>query len=495
MLRPTSSITADEVRRLLFELSLGSAPGANKRALQDICNHYEAGRFLRDTSEVRPLIHSHLHAGDPLLRRWSFKALGLIGSADDVHRIVDRLKVESDHEAVTWGSAALFRKAGAKSLAQLAKEAGLDTDRALVLAARLYADEDWVKANIKPVSISLNDDPLILKWAIFLAGYDKAPASLFDPRYENEVFLGELNNHDTPEVSEYSLWALWERKEFGPRYARIDIGDVGKHNPSVRKWVYRLYAASPDIIGMDNQMVFDLRSNDHSAAVEGLARGIVDVNDGRFDESILTWYAEERDPVIKATLISGIVRRADDNAVMSELAAEEFSAARTPERNTMLAAAAGRGIYQRLRVRERADLMEGQGLLALSGPGTVLIQNVHGGVGNMSGGNSIKVGGNLQAQNVAAGDMVDSAHNAVQNIQSVRAADKEVLDQVLQFLRSADPSEPAVRDAYAALENAANNPIGENKKGLLSSLRKLGPVASAGGGLAEIISLVSSWIG
>lgn len=485
----------EEVRRLLFGLSIVNSPKNNKRALQDICIHYEAGRRLKDTSEIRQLIHSHLGAGDILLRRWSLKALGLIGSPLDTQRILDRLRVETDYEAVTWGTAALFKNPGTRTIKDIAKDAGLATEKPLVLAARLYADDDWIRQNVQDVTISLNDDALILKWAIFLAGYNKAPPALFDPRYENELFLGELNNHDVNEVSEYSIWALWERPDFGAKHLRIPFTEVLKHPENVRKWLYRLYTQSHAELGIDNNIVHDLRANDASPAREGLAKGIVDANLGQFDSSILAWQSDEADPSIKAILLSGMVRRADHNIAMREIIEYEFGKGTYGLRQTLLAAAVGRKIYGVLRSLEAQEKVGSQGTFALSTSPVVIIQPSAGGTVNMTNGNSFNIGGNLNAQNVAGGDIVESAHGAVQNISAANGSDKEVLETVLQFLRNVDQSLPEVQAAYGAVAAAAKIPSKENKTSLFGALKGLSKVVAFGGGLAEIIALVGPWIG
>jgi hypothetical protein len=479
----------------MFDLSLSMPSRVNKRALQDICAHYEAHRIFRDTSEIRQLIHSHLGAGDVLLRRWSLKALGLIGNPQDTHRIVERFRIESDHEAVTWGTAALFKNTRSRSLQEIAKDAGLETDKALVLAARLYADDDWIKQNQVDVTISLNDDPLILKWATFLIGYDKAPATLFDPRYENEVFLGELNQHDVKEVAEYSVWALWERPEYTSKFVRVPLDQIFKQPENVRKWLYRLHAKSHKISGLNEQVLLDLRANDNSPACEGLAQGIVDVNDGEFDNSLTIWYADEPPGTIKDILLKGIIVRASANDYMTEIAEHEFVKATPERRRAILAHASGHKIYNLLRVAEQREIGHRAPTLPMF-PIVQIFEASNGGVVNMTNGNSVSIGGNVSAQNVVVGgDMVESAHNAVQSISNIRANDKEVLDAVLGYLRNQDPKVLEVQAAYKALKDTADNPTVENKKGLIASLAGLGQMAAAGGGVAEIIGLVTSWIG
>lgn len=487
-------ISEDEVARLAFDLGLSVSPKVNKRALQDICVHYEAGRTFRDASYIRQQIHSHLGAGDVLLRRWSLKALGLISNPQDTRRIIERFRVESDHEAVTWGTAALFKNSRGRKVKEIAKDAGLETDKALVLASKLYADEDWIRQNNVDVTVSLNDDPLILKWATFLIGYNKAPPTLFDPRYDNEIFLGELNQHDVKEVAEYSVWALWERPEYTSQFVRVPLDRVSMQPENVRKWLYRLYAQSHEMSGLNEQALFDIRSKDISPACEGLAQGIVDVNDGTFDQAIIDWHASEPPGQIRDVLLKGMIIRASGNNYMTEIAEQEFREAGPERRRAILAHASGQKIYNILRTAEQREISQEEPMFPSFAHNTS-IQVQPGGVLNMTSGNSVSIGGSVNAQNlVVGGDMVESAHNAVQSINNIRSSDKEVLDSVLEFLRGLDANNPEVKDAYQAVKSAADSPTAENKKGLLAALSTLATVASAGGGVAEIISLVTGWI-
>lgn len=488
-------IGEEETKRLSFELSISSGPKRIKRALQDICGHYEKGHAFSDANPIRQLIHSHLDAADILVRRWSLKALGLIGSSDDLHRIANRTKVETDYEAVTWGTAALFANTGSKSLQEIQRDARLDNDKPLLLAARLYGRPDWVRDNLKPVTVSVHDDPLTLKWATFLTGYGRAPADLFDPRYENDVFLAELYSHEVPEISEYSVWALWERDEFSDKHLKVQFDDAHKSPENVRKWLYRLFLQSHEINGLDADRVRDMRLNDNSPAREGLARGIADANSAKFDQELLDWSGVEADDNVKQVLFEGMAKRADDNPLVREIVMAEYEKSSSLRlKRGIIAAASGTGLYGDLR---RADFLKEDASERIfdflkSAPNQ--IQIVMGGNAQMS---NLNVGGNLNAQNVAVGDMIKSANNAIQRMNVEQGSDKEVLGKVVDFLRESGIDAEDTRAAIAAAEKVAQNPSIDNKRGLLEAMKSLGRgamnVASTGGGIAAILQLLTTW--
>jgi len=489
-------IAEDEVKRLKFELGLGNGPKIVKRALQDLCGFYEAGRALRDASDVRQLIHSHLDSKDVLVRRWALKALGLIGNPDDSHRIVNRLKVEGDYEAITWGTAALFKSAGDKSAQEVCASAGLDSDKPLMLAARLYASDDWVKNHAKDVSVSIDDDPLTLKWAIFLAGYGRAPEDLFDPKHRNDTFLGELNTHDTPEVAEYSVWALWERPEYDSTHLSIPADQALLHPENMRKWLYRLICKSPDVSRLDTDTVKTLRINDRSPAIEGLARGIADDRSELFDASILEWAYVEQNNTTRAVLVEAMARRSDRNVTMAEFVLAEFMEALPGSilRQRLLAAASGTRLARQMNRIAAEQTLQAQGMLQY---GDVNQYVILGDV--MSNSNKLSVGRDFSAQTVALGDMIKSANSAVQKIAAERVEDQEVLNKVLAYLEAAEVSAEAKAEAFSAVAAAAEEPSKSNKTRLLDAFRAIGKgisnVGNIGGGYASILELITSWQG
>jgi hypothetical protein len=138
-------ISETEENNLKYVLRLGNSERGIKKGLQELCNYYEGGKALSDPTDVRQLVHSHLHSQATLLRRWSLKALGLIGHPDDSVRIVARLRVEQDQEAQTWGAAALLRNADDQGVKEVCVAAGLEGGTAIALAARLYAPDRWLR--------------------------------------------------------------------------------------------------------------------------------------------------------------------------------------------------------------------------------------------------------------------------------------------------------------------------------------------------------------
>lgn len=504
----TRWIAREEVHRLEFELRGNNTPVGVKRALQDLCVHLENGRKLPDPTSVRVSIHSHMWGQNVPVRRWALKALALLNHPEDVHRIVALLKEEKDAKARSWGIAGLVRQAKDKGIEQVCREAGLQRDTALVLASRLYAPSSWLESQAKPEAISIDDDALVLEWATFLIGYDRAPPHLFNPRHENQVFLGELNGHDDDEIVEYSVWALCERPDLGFANLRMKIGDFDRKPPNVRKWLYRVISKDPYASGLTPDMIEQFSRDNDVSAREGLAIGLTGAMFGpAYDDAIVDWYAIERDEGVREMLVAGMAGRSAPSDAMKELISERFMAAPAGERlqRKLLAAAEGApmyGILKRFEIeqaREAQDnVLKRQGLLEFDRPATIINLNNIAGNADFTMGNTIKARGDINAQNVVGGDMIASANAAVQSISTTKTNDREVLEAVIAFVTKHPLDAQSKELVLKTVEQAAKDPSPENKSGVLKALKSVGgavaTVGAAAGGYAELIDLVSGWL-
>lgn len=493
---PARYIGEAQANYLRYELRLSNETKRIKRALQDVCEAYEAGKRFADPADHRQLIHSFLGSADVLLRRWALKALALIGSPDDTARIVDRLRVEDDLEAQTWGTAGLLKSAGDRGLKEICAEAKLQNSKALVLASRLYAPTGWISKHADDIRVSLNDDDLTLKWAIFLAGYGRAPEELFDPRHANEVFLGELNQHDSAQISEYSVWALCEREEFGVSQLRIPLSEFGKRPENVRKWLYKLVAKAPAEAGLEPEAFSSLwRPEGSVSAREGLASSAAKLGQP-FAEAVLEWYDAEADVGVRENLLASMAANPEHHAHYQEAVADAFRRAEPDSRlrSRLLAASSGATNHPLYSTLKKEDLLAKRE----AGPQALFVDPIFTGDMVMSNGNSLIVKGDLTAQAVAAGNMVHSANHAVQNLTSDRSADKEVLSEVLRFVERLDPQSPGRAEVEAAIVDVAAEPSAKNKRTLLSRLQGLdkGLIAATAvaAHLPKLIDAVQAWI-
>ena len=410
-----------------------------------------------------------------------------------MYRIVNQLKVETDAEARTWGVAALLKNADDRGVDAVCREAGLEAEKSLMLAARLYAPDDWLSKHYRPVKVFLRDDDLTLKWAIFLAGYGKASPEMFDPSHANEVFLGELNQHGTPEICEYSVWALWQRRDLGPSHVTVALDQIMKCPENARKWLYRLYLICPLENGLDADAFTTMRKAETSAAREGLALGVADFADRHFDSAILDWYEDELDEAIKETLLIGMAGHSSSNGDFADLVRQRFPnlPANSTSRARLLAATAGSELFSELRrIEYQLDLAQQGALFGGSGP--IIFNKVEGDVVMSS---KISAGRDINAQNVAGGDVFATANTAVQRLATDRSSEKALLTQVLDYASSGSVSPDEASLISNRVKAVAEEPTNANRIGLLETLKTVAEgtaaVGTAGAGLAGLIEAVA----
>jgi hypothetical protein len=416
------------------------------------------------------------------------KALGLIGNPEDTHRLIDRLRVETDVEAQSWGIAALLGNVCDRSLGELCAEARLEKSSALVLAARLYAPKTWINAHAEDIRISLHDDELALKWAIFLIGYNKAPEDLFDRRYSNAVLLGELNTHDSPYVSEYSIWALWERPDYNASYLKIRLDQASSRPDNVRKWLYQLAAQSPDIIGLTPDALADLRRDTSAPAREGLALGVRDLDAGLFGREVIEWYAREPNKSVKENLLASMAAQSQESSDYQEAVASKFKKeqADSPLRRRLLAASIGTPLYGELKRIDQEDDFARQGLL-FGGVNNFLIGDFNVSAPTFNAGRDIK------ANNIVAGDMINSANAAIQRMDRDGADWQDFLIKVMEMLRQSQGTEDQKAEVAKAVKEMAEDPNEETKKGIVARLAGYAKKAAlVGTAIADVDKLIEA---
>lgn len=479
--KPAGRLLSDaEINYINFGLRLAQPPTEQKRTLQRLCEWYEDGRLLQDATATRQLIHSLIGSEHVLVRRWAIKALALIGHPEDFRRIAERLRVEEDAEAQTWGVTGLVKNAQDRGLKEICELAGLPNSAAISLAARLYAPKAWIANHADETRISLSDDELTLKWAIFLIAYGKAPVDLFHPKFSNEVFLGELNAHDADDISEYSVWGLWERPDFGATYAKISLGEAKDHPESVRKWLYRLATQSPDDVGLDPDALSHLRRDESVRAREGLAQGVYDLPPAEFGGQVLEWYTVEPDAQVRENLLASMAGRSAESDDFADAVRMQFEkeAPDSALRHRLMAASVRTPLYPALRKLDIAAMQARQGIFEYSNTNVTVMGDLKMGEKNLN------VSGNFAAQTVSVGDMFNSANGAVQQLQRSDEGTARALQQVLDMLERSK-TVPGSDEVAEAVKLVAETPTAENKKSLLDRVKSWATGAAALGTVIE----------
>lgn len=300
-------ISQEESDFLRFQLSLRNQPRAVKAALQRLCAQYESGARLVDPNVHRAQVVSLLFDPELIVRRWAYKAIALIGIEENVSPLSLRLREELDAENRTWIITAATPLGG--NVRKICADAGFEYGIPFQLAARLFATEYWLRAeSAVPVIPIDNADPLTLKWAALLSGYNRAPEHLFHPRYENAALMRELNRHSEPEVSEYSIWALWHAIGYTIADLGINLDRIDEQPPNVRRWINRLFTKDVTFFSSRLDLLNHLRRDRDQNAREGLALGLPQTNVQGLDSVVLDWHSGEPEEEIQSLLLEHMAR-------------------------------------------------------------------------------------------------------------------------------------------------------------------------------------------
>jgi hypothetical protein len=382
--------------------------------------------------------------------------------------------------------AALIGVAGDRDLDQVFRESGLSNSLPLLLAGQLYANPKWTTDNYRPLLVPENSDRITMKWAVLLVAYGKAPPNLFSPRHDNRILLGDLNSHDVDEVAEHSTWALFEHPEYGAADYKIDLHKVPTLPPNVKKWAFRLLMTDPVVSRIDCDALGQFRRDEDLPAREGLALGLDSFTAEGSHQVVLEWYEAEREEAVREILLEHMARQSG-NADYASSVAEAFQAA--PEggavRGRLLAAAQGRPLYGQLQKRIAIDTLANAGMSQSLLGGDLVLGNK-----NQFGGdnNGFVSGGDQNAQNMVAGDMIASANGAVQNFTNKKAGQKELLEGILTLLKENKGFPEGAPDAVAgAVAEIAKDPTPKNKMTLFGALKALTSGAGLAAGLIENI--------
>lgn len=491
-------IPTDEASLIKYQIELVARPAVVKSGLQRLCAHLESGLFLSDPGPFRNAIVGLVFTGSPMVRRWCYKALAHLGRAEDIKTLSERMRTESDQENQTWIMSAIFSLSRAGTVLDVCREAGAEYSDAMALAALLYGKGaiERIGSDLPQVNVD-TADALTLKWCALLAGYEKAPPNLFHPHFENRALLGVLNAHDVAEVAEYSVWALWKSPEFTMGDLTIPSDQYLSRPENVRRWTNRLIAKNPPFLAANLDLFDDLCDDYALKAREGLALGIRDIHIPELQPHVMRWFGREDDGDLRELILEHMAVSDDGDTALFELLYDQYSRAEVGGslRRRLRAAVSGQSgrLFQAFNTIDSASYLMGNSA-ALFGDnqpqGSLLTMN--------TSNTTFNIGRDLNAQNVAGGNMVAVANESVQQLKQDNAALADVLEQIIALTREqgALTTEQSTT-LLGAVDAVAKEPTNENKGKLLDTLKTLAgvvSVASAATKLPELIAVVSSWL-
>jgi hypothetical protein len=328
-------------------------------------------------------------------------------------------------------------------------------------------------------------DPASLRAAIVMTGIGKAPEHLFDRRHPNAIALSQLNRHDVPSVSKYSIWALSQLK-LGFSSLLLPEADIEASPAEVRKWVYRLLISDPQSMAKKLDMVSSIQRDPSTEVREESAIELRDTFVPGLERFVSDWFFKEEHRQARLLLLDHMAAQSTFTTKYWDIVIDLYRRARprSDERIRLEAAAAGTPLYAELR---KIDIEDERGaLFAMNDNDT-----------EKSGhGNVYHITQHIKADQIGAvtgsGPITGETIAAVASVQN--ADTKEILTQILGILelvtdeKERAETEQTVRDLAAA-------PHPSKWKRILGFLNgvKTGTVAVAGtiGGVDSLIEKIT----
>lgn len=482
-------VTSDEVALIKYQIDLIARPEIVKSGLQRLCGHLEAGRLLPDNSVFHTTVVGLVFSPVPVIRRWAYKALAYIGTQEHLEVLGAKMGGESDAENLTWIVSAMFALSNEKSLKEICRDSGADLTNAIILSSLLFGVNDGLALGREIPQIDIDcADPLTLKWCALLAGYGKAPSNLMHPNIENRALLSALNGHDSEEVSEYSVWAMWKADEFDISDLNIPIHDLHKKPENIRRWTNRLITSNSDFVSKNLDLFQNLYRDTSPKAREGLAIGIRDLQIPDLDRHIVNWLSRETNSDLRELILEYIaLSQLGENECVAILL-EEYSKAPVDGslRKRLRAAVSGR----RQLLFQKFKEVDARSLLEVSSDGLFGDEALKFGGFTMNS-TTFNIGGNLNAQNVSGGNMVAFDNQKIEILKHENPDIGNILEQIVALTRDqSNLSDAQVAHISAAVNAVASQPTSTNKGKLLEALKSLSGVITIGAGAVKLPELI-----
>lgn len=291
---------------LISQISTGNNLNV-KKYLQEISKKYREGYFIspdkRHTVEILLIGILHLSKDDKI-QRWVLNVLARIGSKKCVESIVQFLEKnpDLDSQIIASGVSALY---GLERKPKKYLERINISPTLMELSALQHVPIQVVNPIHLPISIE-NANVDELKLALILAGLGKSGNKVFGNYKDNEV-IRILGEHDDPIVSQYTIWAIAENKDFNFSDVGIKHADIISYPDNVREWFYRLLATRC-YAAMANQDLLEEGSQDDEELVRsGLARGLKETFFNGVEKIVIEWFMREPSLEVRSSLMVHIV--------------------------------------------------------------------------------------------------------------------------------------------------------------------------------------------
>lgn len=470
-------------------LSLDIPPRQAKSEIQRLCNYLEEGKHVRDSSYLTLSLIKLLQSKDVLVRRWSYKALGLLKRDDlALEPLIQFGPSEEDPENASWANNAIFQLAEEDKFDALIEDKILPNDGIAIWATKLFPSKKKPKNLKSPTTINLDRaDPLTLKWMALLEGQGSLQSEWLHRKTPSSQIIPELNNHENVGVAEYSVFAMYKNKSYKPRQLGFKLDATQNKSENIRRWVYRLVMRDVQFLTRHLDWVKERTKDAAAPAREGLALGLKDVWSPDLSSTVIEWYQREPNQDIRDCLLEHMSANALSCPAYRETVITSYlgASATSVSRRRIEVAAYGTEFLQELKAeaiqRNRSpNLLDGQ-------PG-ILIENltitfVDGRTRTtMSNINIKNEGGNQTLGPIIGGDNFGDVRSAI-SASSLNENQQKAVGALIKALEEAPMKyREEVSEVVAATKKLSAAPSQDALSsvfGALEKLKQVGETASA----------------
>lgn len=296
-----------------------------KRGLQYLCDNIERGAYLNELQRTAVIetMSAHMSSPNIVLRRWLYKAVGLIGDHSFVPYLLGQLRDgEGDRENLTWIAAALYSIVGKDTNEHLAAR-DLNPGTPPFLFASLYFQRKraMVEETFAKEVLDSNDH-VSLKWLSLLFG--SSERGLTETATSSSDIIRNLNQHTNSDVAEYSIWALYTSPLTEFSDTAVPPQDLFGLPANIRRWYYRLLAKKRQTIATHFDLVKQGSRDRSIESREGLAIGLSLLEpDSSLSKFLVSWYERDSDFLIRVHLREHFERYREINPEYNEIITSE----------------------------------------------------------------------------------------------------------------------------------------------------------------------------
>jgi hypothetical protein len=403
----------------------------------------------------------------------------------DIGAVLNLLPLgEADPDLLVAVISCIFSQRPDVEASTLLAQGGVEMEGlALIAASRFSLNQ---KQRLVQTRIPLDSaSPEELRAAIVLTGTGKSPEHLFHAKHTNALALSELNLHDVPSVSKYSIWALAELK-LGYSSLLLPVSSLESSPAEVRKWFLRLLFSDPYALRRHFELVRYAQTDKSTEVREEAAMELRNIYVDGLAPPVRDWFFNEIHEEARFALLEHMAAQSSFNESYRAITTEFYKTAllKSDTRNRIEAAAAGTPLFSELRkialVEESRSLFSNDNEFSLGAKSlTTINQHFHNSqIGAVSASGSISAETIAAVQKIEDGDQRETLLKCLSLIGQISAPEVKQEGEKLVGALAEAPSQPRWQQLLGYLKGAregmdAASGLAEGMDGLIGNVQDL----------------------